>query len=153
MGRQYNKKHGFAGYKVEKLYKVWVSMKQRCYNKNDNSYKNYGARNISVCDEWRVSYLPFREWCYENGYSLNTKLTLDRIDNNLGYSPSNCRFATRSIQNTNQRKKQLEIDGISKTTKEWASISGICPKLIIGRISRGWSEKEAVFTPRFNRGQ
>lgn len=90
-------KHGFHR---EKLYRVHVEMKSRCRNKNNENYKNYGGRGISVCDEW-MEYTVFRKWCMDHGYRQG--LTVDRIDNDKGYSPDNCRIADRFCQNQNQR--------------------------------------------------
>lgn len=83
-----------------RLNKIWRDMKQRCDNPKCCNYKNYGARGISYCDEWRT-FIPFMEWALANGYEDN--LTLDRIDNDGNYGPDNCRFATKRVQNINKR--------------------------------------------------
>lgn len=92
------------------LYNVWKNMKDRCYRKKCKSYKNYGARGITVCDEWKNDYKKFYDWAIENGYNeekteagLNV-LTIDRIDVNGNYEPRNCRFVTNSEQAKNKRK-------------------------------------------------
>lgn len=75
-----------------KLYRVWIKMKERCYNKKHMHYKNYGGRGIAVCSEWRYNFMSFYTWATDNNYSDN--LQIDRINNNGNYEPSNCRFVT-----------------------------------------------------------
>lgn len=93
------------------LYGVWKSMKDRCYREKCKSYKNYGKRGISVCDEWRDDYKAFYDWAMENGYKEDTGngsvnvLSIDRIDVNGNYEPNNCRWVTADIQARNKRRK------------------------------------------------
>ena len=86
------------------LYEVWKSMKARCNNLNNKRYSSYGGRGITVCDEWRESFQAFYDWAMINGYREG--LSIDRIDNDGNYEPSNCRWATASEQQKNKRKKQ-----------------------------------------------
>lgn len=86
-----------------KMYNKWASMKNRCTNPNNQAYHNYGARGITVCPEWRDSYQVFSEWCLANGYVDGGGFTLDRKDNDAGYSPDNCRFVSKSVQLQNTR--------------------------------------------------
>lgn len=72
-----------------RLYRIWQNMKNRCYNRNGPHFIYYGMRGIGPCDEWRNNFAIFRDWSKENGYENN--LTIDRIDNDKGYHPSNCR--------------------------------------------------------------
>ena len=85
-----------------RLYNIWRCMINRVENKNSLDYKNYGGRDITICKEWRSDYLSFKKWALENGYS-NT-LKIDRIENNSGYSPDNCRWTTQTIQSRNTRR-------------------------------------------------
>lgn len=93
-----NSKHNMA---YSKLYKVWQGMKTRCYNKNFMYYCNYGGRGITICDEWKSNFSNFYEWSINNGYEEG--LTIDRINNDGNYEPSNCRWVTRAEQNRNKR--------------------------------------------------
>lgn len=96
-------KHGM---KNSSLYTVWESMKTRCYNPKHKYYKNYGARGIGVCEQWKNSFTAFMNWSNENGFQEN--LELDRIENNKGYSPDNCRYVTHEVNCRNQRTTKLD---------------------------------------------
>jgi len=85
-----------------KLYMIWEAIRSRCNCKTNKGYKNYGARGISVCEEWNDFNL-FRKWSIENGYVENLDLSIDRENNNLGYSPKNCRWTNKNIQAANKR--------------------------------------------------
>ena len=91
-----NLKHGLQN---TRLYHIWESMKQRCLNSNNKRYKDYGGRGITICDEW-LEFIPFRDWSLSNGYADN--LTIDRINNNGNYEPSNCRFLSKKENNRNR---------------------------------------------------
>lgn len=99
-----HQKHGKAG---SRLYNIWNCMKQRCGNPNNHNFKEYGGRGIAVCDEWKDSFEAFYEWAMENGYdpdAVRGKCTLDRVDVNGNYEPSNCRWTDMKIQANNRRK-------------------------------------------------
>ena len=88
-----------------RLYKVWANMIQRCTNTKHNRYHRYGGRGISVCDEWRNNFQAFYDWAMANGYDENAPrgcCTIDRIDNDKGYSPDNCRWGDMKVQRHNQ---------------------------------------------------
>ena len=108
----------------KRLYQTWVDMKRRCYAKNRESYKYYGLRGISVCDEWKNDFEKFKTWAMANGYEEN--LTIDRIDVNGNYEPHNCKWSTIREQNNNKRtNKVLEFEGEQHTISEWSRITGI----------------------------
>ena len=86
------------------LYSTWSAMKQRCYNPKRPRYKNWGGRGIIVCSDW-LSYDIFEKWCLNNGWQSG--LTIDRIDENGNYCPSNCRIVTRAINSAKKRVKPL----------------------------------------------
>ena len=85
-----------------RLYNIWCSMIDRVENKKSTSYEDYGGRGITICEEWRNNYPSFKKWALQNGYSNSLKI--DRIDNDLGYFPNNCRWATQTIQSRNTRR-------------------------------------------------
>ena len=90
----------------ERLYGVWATVMKRCYNENCNTYKYYGGRGITVCDEWH-EYPNFKKWAYINGYDENApkgECTIDRIDYNGNYEPSNCRWVSMDVQRKNKRQ-------------------------------------------------
>lgn len=86
-----------------KIYSTWSGMKARCYYKQSKEYMHYGGRGITVCDEWRDNFTSFMEWAYKNGYTDGRETSIDRIDNDGDYEPSNCRFTTANIQVQNTR--------------------------------------------------
>jgi len=100
---RYNKSH-------PQLSQTITHMIGRCYNKDNQDYYNYGARGITICDEWLRDRNIFIEWSLENGFENNKKLSIDRIDSSKGYSPENCRWTTAIIQAQNTRRNVLTIE-------------------------------------------
>lgn len=117
------------GYRHTRAYGVYEKMKGRCYNKNNPSYHRYGGRGITVCDEWLNSPGAFVEWAYANGFREDAEYgecTVDRIDNNGGYSPDNCRIVNEKVQANNRRSNRIiQHDGENKTLAEWADYFGM----------------------------
>lgn len=139
-----NFKHGESD---SQLHYVWRSMKKRCYNPNDAGYQNYGGRGIKVCDEWRQDFMSFKTWAMDNGYAKG--LSIDRIDNDGNYEPSNCRWTDRKTQSHNKRTNHnLTYNGVTKTIGEWAESLGMNYNTLIGRINvYGWSVEDALSKP------
>lgn len=139
----YAKTHGCS---KDRLYNIWQGMKERCFNSNSSQYYLYGARGIVVCDEWKNSFTVFKEWALNNGY--NSQLTIDRIENDKGYSSSNCRWVSYKVQNRNKRTNiQITYNGKTQCLTEWAEEINISPKLLNARINKlGWSIEKALTT-------
>lgn len=139
-------KHGRSG---NPLYYVYTAMISRCHNPNNPSYSRYGAIGRLVCEEWRNDIDSFFNWAYANGYQKG--LTLDRIDNEKGYSPENCRWVDRYVQQNNMRRNHfISINGETHSISEWARLVNIPKGRIVNRLKRGWSEEDAVFLPKSN---
>ena len=140
MARAMMTKHGL---RKHPLYRIWHHMKSRCCTKTDPKYPAYGARGITVCSEWKSDFLSFYQWSIANGYKEN--LSIDRINNNKGYSPDNCRWADNITQSNNRRNNHLlEMGGKTMTIAEWSRQTGINQKTIATRLSRGWSAERAL---------
>lgn len=125
-------------------------MKRRCYNPEEKFYKDYGGRGIKICDEWmdkKEGHSNFQKWAVENGWEEGR--SIDRIDVNGNYEPSNCRWATPEEQANNRRNNNyITINGVTKTTSEWARQIGISQNAFTGRINSGWTGEE-LLKPKF----
>ena len=133
-------KHGQSETNV---YRAWNSMIQRCTNPNSTAYASYGGRGIVVCDEW----LTFEGFVKEMG-ERQDDMTLERINNELGYSKDNCKWATRKQQANNRRTNvKLEYNGKVMSISQWASEVGLTRYVLTQRIERGWSVERALTTP------
>ncbi len=127
------------------LYSIYTNMKYRCNNPNIPEYSNYGGRGIKVCDEWSHDYDAFYDWAMSNGYSKD--LTLDRINNDGDYSPSNCRWATKIVQQNNTRANIfLEYDGKRLTLAQWARELGVNYQMLRYRYRAGWDTERILTT-------
>lgn len=136
----------------ERLYGVFRGMIDRCENKNCAQYERYGGRGITVCDEWRNDYSKFRDWALSSGYQSEAdkyKCTIDRIDNNKGYSPENCRWVSQKAQSNNKGNNHLlTYNGETHTITEWSEITGIRKDTLRRRIEvYGWSIARALTEP------
>lgn len=105
--------------RYKRLYEIWQSMKKRCLNHNDENYCNYGSRGIDVYNPWINDFDKFKFWAFTHGYQNN--LTLDRIDNNKGYYPDNCRWVDMKTQCNNRRSNVvISWNGKTQTLKQWS---------------------------------
>lgn len=143
VGKGYNITHGGTN---TRLYRIWAGMKQRCNYKKAINYNIYGARGIKVCAEWLNDFSIFRDWSLSHGYKDH--LTIDRINNDLGYSPKNCKWATRSEQQNNRSNSHIvEHNGIKNTISEWCKKTGIPRNTVYTRIIHGWNPETAITKP------
>lgn len=136
--------HGFSQRRDEsKTYMIWKRMKGRCSNKNVKEYKNYGGRGIEVCERWN-DFAKFLEDMGERPEGMS----IDRIDNNKGYSPDNCQWASRKTQNSNKRNNVLMTShGITLTAKAWSEKLGISYQTLMSRIRYGWTHERILSEP------
>ena len=129
-----------------RLYRIWDSIKQRCYRKTAINYYLYGGRGVKVCEEWLNSFESFRDWAFANGYS--EQLTIDRIDVNGNYEPTNCRWSSHKEQANNRRNNALiTYNNETHTMTEWGERLNIDPYNIYNRLQDGWSVEKALTTP------
>mgnify|MGYP007090087225 CR=1 FL=1 len=144
--------HTTHGGSYSRIYKVWSSMKARCYNTKHVHYSDYGGRGISVCTDWRFSFEKFREWALLSGYS--DKLQIDRINNAGNYEPNNCRFVIPK-QNTRNRRNSHMITafGETKTISAWVEDyrCSVCWSGLKNRIKDGWPAELAISLPKQNK--
>ena len=130
-----------------KEYGIWVSMRNRCSNPNVKAYANYGGRGIKVCDRWQ-SFENF----YADMGARPDGMTLERIDNDGDYEPSNVRWATRAEQANNKRNNRLlSFDGVTKTLAQWADGLGVSHATLVMRLKQGWPIDKAVTLPQQNK--
>lgn len=137
------KKHGMFG---TRIYRIWSCMKTRCYNKNKKQYNNYGGKGIKVCSDW-LEFIPFYEWAKNNGYKEN--LTIDRINSDGDYEPTNCRFITIQEQQKNRTNiHYVTINGETLCLRDWERKLGLPQGIVSRRIFDGWNIEKALFTPK-----
>lgn len=135
------KTHGLT---KDKFYKKWNDMVRRCHDPKEPAFEKYGARGITVCEEWRYSPEKFIEWCHLT-HPGDPSLTIDRIDGSKGYSPENCRWATMKEQSHNLRtNRNVTINGETKCVAEWCFYFGIYAQSVYKRVKSGMSFEDAI---------
>ena len=150
-GCYHKEKQTIHGKNKHHLYRIWCAMIQRCYNANNKQYHFYGGRGITVCDDWKNNFQAFYDWSYLNGYTDEKtltgrhKLTIDRVDNDGNYEPSNCRWVTQKEQSNNTRKNHLiVINGETKTMQQWADLYNINKHTFYARYKKGLREESLI---------
>lgn len=137
------------GMRQTPIYSEWCSIKQRCYNSNNNSYKDYGKRGISMCERWKNSFEAFYEDVSKLPYFNKTGYSLNRIDNDGNYEPNNVEWADDKTQANNKRNNHLvKYNGKTQTIAQWADELGINQHTLYSRIlTYHWSVERALTTP------
>lgn len=137
------RRYSYHGKRHDPIYAIWSSMLARCRNPRNAAYANYGGRGIAVCDRW-LEFVNF----YADMGDPPAGMSLDRIDNNAGYGPANCRWATRKEQNQNRRARHmLTVDGETHPMGVWSDRYGVKVGTIWQRLKCGWDATAAVKTP------
>lgn len=140
------------GHSKTRVWAIYSGMKARCYNENFPKYKDYGARGICICDEWLNDFMAFYNWSITHGYSDD--LSIDRINVNGNYEPTNCRWATLEEQSYNKRNTlRLEFNGEEHSIKEWSEITGLSTDAIRSRLQRNWSIEKTLSTPQLRKSK
>jgi hypothetical protein len=131
--------HGYAG---TRIHKIWKGIVQRCTNPDNPAWPDYGGRGITVCPEWLTS---FENFLRDMGATYKRRLTIDRIENDKGYSAANCRWATKLVQANNTRSNRwVEFDGKTRTVAQWGRHTGTPAHKISYRLNAGWSVASAL---------
>lgn len=157
-------KRNVLGMSKERLYAVYNGMIQRCYNKNHPHYDAWGGRGIRVCPEWLNDYQSFRKWALETEYDEKKDRkyqSLDRINNDGDYCPSNCRWATMKEQNNNQRPRKSGVgykynwtfEGVTKSAEDWCAIFNVSVPMVMYRVNKKGMEPFVALTTPVTRGK
>ncbi len=148
MNHKGNLKHG---HRHTLAYGRWRAMRQRCLNPNATNFAYYGGAGITICAQWRESFEAFFA---DMGECPDATMSLDRIDGARGYEPSNCRWATKSVQSANRAMNvSLTNEGRTLLVSEWAREIGVSANMLRQRLRLGWSVHETLTTPTLRRGR
>lgn len=129
-----------------RIFKIWQGMIERCCSKNIHNFNEYGGRGITVCNEWKNDFMTFYNWAIKNGYK--DRLTIDRINVNGNYEPSNCRWATKKEQANNRRNNKLiTYKGKTLNQKQWEEFLNLPYGTILRRLKAKWSIEKTMNTP------
>lgn len=133
-----------------KLMKVFIHMKERCYDDKDRRFKDWGGRGIKICQEWLEDSTAFLDWAIGAGYKPG--LCIDRIDNDGDYSPDNCRWVTLAENNQNRRSSKFyTINGVRKNLQQWCDFYSVSRSMVNRRLMLGWNIEDALFKPKKER--
>lgn len=139
-------KHGLSD---TKEYHIWIGIKQRCYNKNNERFNRYGERGIEMCKRWQKSFLYF---LHDMGKMPPDCSSIERKNNNKGYCPSNCKWATPHEQSNNRSSNVLvTINNVTKNLTQWGKIYNISMNTISARIKNGWNSYDAITKQKFSK--
>lgn len=136
------------GGSTSRIYRVWAGMLTRCFNPNEECYKYYGGRGITVCDEWREDFATFRDWAMKNGYADD--LTIERVRVNESYRPDNCTWIPQAEQMSNTRVNLLiTAFGETKPCSKWVKDPrcSVSRETLKARVHAGWDHERAVSKP------
>lgn len=137
--------HGLScNYQIHPVYQSWHGMKQRCENPNNADYAIYGGRGITICERWKTPEMFVADMLD----SWKPGLSIERKDNDKGYSPENCKWGTKREQSLNRRTARLiTYQGLTLNSTLWAEKTGMTRKTITNRLDRGWSVEKVFSTP------
>lgn len=135
--------HTKHGKRETRLYRIWQGIVTRCTNSNHHTFKNYGGRGITVCDEWLKDFQVFYTWAMANGYT--DELSIDRVDNDRGYYPDNCKWVGTVSQNNNKRSNHyISYNEKTLTLAQWSKVLDIPYSKLVNRINKlNWSPEKA----------
>lgn len=135
---------------TKRIKRIFYHMKDRCYNKNDSRYADWGGRGIAICEEWLENIDDFVQWAISSGYEIG--LTIDRIDNDGNYCPENCRWVTIKENNQNRRSSRyFTINGETKNLQQWCDFYSIRRSTVDVRLKLGWDIEKALTVPKRER--